>query len=804
MRHLRQAVRLAVRQPSFTGLIVLLLGLGVGGTTAMFSVMRAVLLKPLPYGDPNELVWMFGAFHLNDSAAVSPPDFLDYRARNTVFSSLGAMVIAPQTVTVARPSGPQRLSAAIVSADLITTLGVPPQTGRDFRRAEEQGAGAQAVIISHRMWRDEFGAAPDVLGRTVRVNDRVRTIVGVMPAGFALPFDPFIRLSDPVDLYVPLALDDPEAQVRRFHFLRLIGRLAGGASLRDAQAQMDVIARQLEAAYPENETWKLRLLPLHERLVGDLRQVLVTLMGAVLVLLMVACANVAGLLTARAVRRRPEFALRLALGASRPRLAGQLVVETLVLAAMGGLAGLLLGSWLVELLKTIGPRDLPRLNEIAVEPGVVAVALLVGGLASLAFGVYPALHAAGWDQPQAMRDGVRTIGSASRTRLRQGLVLVQVAMACTLLVSAGLFVQSLWRLQSVDPGFTARGVALARVSLPREKYADDARAGTWFSLLLERLESAPGVEAAGLGSSPPLTGVNDTAVHRLGRPPASDKERRFAQLRYVDGEYFAVLRMPVVAGRAFSAADRPGTAPVAVISRRMAEEFFPGEPAVGQQIVIDRGEATTAEVVGVVGDARLFGQEFDAPSIMYLSFRQMPAASTHIVLRLAGDAEGAGSVLRDAVRGLDPTVAVDRVEMLDAMLAAALAQPRFRTVLIVLFAAVALVLTLGGLYGTLAWMVAQRTQEFGIRVALGASPRELARLILREGSRIVLPGALLGLAGGVAAGRLIRGLLFQVTPFEPAVLVAVSAGLAALALSAMLGPARRAGRVDPAVALRAE
>ena len=725
MRHLRHALRLAIRQPSFTGIVVLMLALGVGGATAMFSVIRAVLLKPLPYGDPDALVWMFGAFRLNDSAAVSPPDFLDYRAKNTAFSSLGAMLIAPQTVTVVRSSGPERLTAAHVSAGLISTLGVPPRLGRDFRADEERNGGTQAVIISHRLWHDQFDAAPDVLGRPLRVDDRVRTIVGVTPAAFALPFDPFIRLTDPVDLYVPTAFDDPEMQVRRFHFLRLIGRLGPGVSMREAQSQMDVIARQLEAAYPENETWKLRLIPLHERLVGDLRRVLAALMGAVLVLLVIACANVAGLLSARGIRRQPEFALRSAIGASRGQLLTQLLVESLVLAATGGLAGLLLGSWLAQILKSLGPPDLPRLNEIAVDPVVIAFALLLGGITSVVFGVGPALQAAGRDEARSMRDGSRALGSRSRTRMRHGLVLVQVAMSCTLLVAAGLLVQSLWRLQSVDPGFAARGVTLARVSLPRDPYDDEQRAGTWFSALLERLASAPGIEAAGLGSTPPLTGANDTAVHRLGHPPASDKDRRFAQLRYVDGEDFAVLRMPLLAGRGFSAADRPGTAPVAVISRRMADEFFPGETAVGQRLVIDRGEATSAEVIGVVGDARLFGQQAEAPPITYLSFRQMPAPSTHIVLRLSGNAGAAGPMLRDIVRSLDPAVAIDRAQTLDALLEGSLAQPRFRTVLIVVFAGVALALTLGGLYGTLAWVVAQRTQEFGIRVALGASPREL-------------------------------------------------------------------------------
>ena len=337
MGHVRHALRFVGRQPAFSAAVVLMLALGVGGATAMFSIIRAVLLKPLPYERPGELVWMFGTFSQADSAAVSPPDFLDYRARSTAFSSLGAMVIAPQSVTVVHPSGPERLNAATVSAGLITTLGVPLTLGRDFRRDEEHGASA--VIISDRLWREQFHGAPDVLGRPLRVDERTFTIVGIAPPRFALPFDPFIRLTDPVDLYVPIALDDAEAQVRRFHFLRLIGRLAPGVTLAQAQSQMDVIARQLEAAYPENKTWKLRLLPLHERLVGDLRRVLFVLLAAVLVLLLVACSNVAGLLLARGVLRQPEIALRTALGASRRQLLVHLLAEALVLASLGGMCG---------------------------------------------------------------------------------------------------------------------------------------------------------------------------------------------------------------------------------------------------------------------------------------------------------------------------------------------------------------------------------------------------------------------------------------------------------------------------------
>jgi putative ABC transport system permease protein len=779
-----------------------MLALGIGGATAMFSVVRAVLLRPLPYERPNELVWMFGSFRQADSAAVSPPDFLDYRARNTVFASLGAMVIGPQSVTVMQPGGPERLTAATVSAGLITTLGVPLTLGRDFRRDEELKAAAQPVIISDRLWREQFHGARDVLGQTLHVDERVRTIVGVSAPRFALPFDPFIRLTDPVDLYVPLAFDDAEAQVRRFHFLRLIGRLEPGVSIGQAQSGMDVIAHQLEAAYPENATWKLRLLPLHERLVGDLRRVLFALLGAVLVLLLVACSNVAGLLLARGVLRQPEIALRAALGASRVRIVGHLLVEAGALALLGGIAGLLLGSWLVQVLKVVGPADLPRLSEIGIDPVVVAFALLLGGATSLVFGVVPALQATSSDPSRSLRDGVRTVGTRTRTRLRNGLVLAQVALSCTLLVSAGLLVRSLTRLQSVDPGFDSRGVVLAGVSLPSGSYASEEAAGLWFNALLERLSAMPGVEAAGLGSAPPLIGANDTLVHRPERPPASEQDRRFAQLRYIDGDYFPALRIPVLAGRAFTRADRLGAAPVVIVNRRMAEEFFPGERAIGRHLVIDRGTPLSAEVVGVVGDARIFGQQTQAPATMYLSSRQMPSPAAHVVLRMAGDPSGAGMLLRAAVQSVDRNVAVGRTQTLDGLLAGSLAQPRFRAILIACFAAVALTLTLGGLYGTLAWVVAQRTQEFGIRIALGAAPRELLRMMLGEGARMIAPGAVVGLAGGLAAGELFRDFLYEVEPFEPAVLLAVAAGLAALGMLAIIGPATRAAGIDPADALR--
>ncbi len=803
MAHWRDAFRIASRQPFFTLLIVTMLTLGIGGATAMFSAVRGVLLKPLRYEQPEQLVWMYGAFRLNDSASVSPPDFLDYRARNQVFESLGAMMIAPNMVTVAKASGPERLNMAYVSAGLITTLGVSPMVGRDFLREEESSTAAQPVIISERLWRERFGGSPDALGGTVRVDDKVRTITGVMPAGFALPFDSFIRLTDPVDLYAPLAFNDSEFQVRRFHFLRVIGRLKPGASIREAQANMDTIARQLEATYPENETWKLRLMSLHERVVGNLRQVLFVLFGGVLLLLVVACANVAGLLLARGVFRQNELALRAALGATRGGVLAQLLIESLALASMGAAAGLVLGWWLVQLMKRLGPADLPRLTDIGIDLTVIAFAVLLAVLTTLLFGAVPALHASRQDPADSLRQGGRVGGGRSRTRMRNTFVVAQIAVSCTLLAVAGLFVQSLWRLQSVDPGFNAHSVVLSQVSLPQDTFDSDAKVAIWYESLLARLSSAAGVEAAALVSAPPLVGAGDTAVHREGNAPASDADRRFAQLRFVGGDYFAALGMRVTSGRPFTPADRSGQPPVVVITEGMAREFFPQTNPVGQRLVIDRGEPTVAEVIGVVSDARLFGQASDAPTTMYLTSRQWPRRATHVVLRMATPSL-AGPLLRDTVRSLDRNVAVGRIQSLEQMLHESLAQPRFRTVLAMFFASIALALTLGGLYGSVSWAVAQRTREFGIRSALGARPRQLLTLVLRQGMWIIALGALLGLAGAYASGRFVQDLLYGTRPFEASVVTSVAILLVALSTAAMVVPAWRAGRIDPAITLRTD
>jgi putative ABC transport system permease protein len=805
MKDVRYAIRLFLRQPLFSTVVVATLALGIGGVATMFSVVNAVLLRPLPYDDPDELVWMYGAFRLNDSASVSPPDFIDYRERNDVFETLGAMMNGPSGVTATGAEGPDRLQATFVSAGLITALGVPPVLGRDLQRPEESLAGPQAVVISHRVWQDVFGGADDVLGRTLTVDARPRAVVGVMPAGFRLPYDEATLASRPIDLYLPLPLDAPETQVRRFHFLRLVGRLAPGVSLAQAQERLDVIARDLEATYPENETWRLRLLPLHEQVVGDVRQAILTFFAAVGLVLLIACANVASLLLARATSRQNEIAVRTALGASRSRVVRQLFVESLALALAGAAAGLVLAGWGIELLKQVGPANLPRLSTVTMDPVVMGAALMTAIGATVIFGLAPALQAARPAATSALGDGTRAGHSRSRVRLRQALVVLQVALSVMLLIGAGLLTRSLVRLQAVDFGFGTRGVLLASISLPPESYEGDEDVEPFFTTLSEKLNALPGVDAAALATSPPLVGGNDTSIHRPESPPATSADRQHTQIRWVQGRYFEALDIPLLSGRLLDdRRDGPDAPPAIVISRMLAENFFPDENPIGQRLTVDLRTPVTAEIVGVVADARVFGQVNGAPPLLYMSSRQSPTNFMNVIASTTMDPAALAGALRAAVRELDPTIAVDRIRRMHDLADASVASPRFRAGLIGSFAGVALLLTLVGLHGLLAYAVSQRRREIGIRLALGARADQVVGLVVRQGAALVAVGAILGLAGAMAANRLFSAMLFDVSTTDPLVFGLVTGGLIGVAVLAFVVPARRAARVDPVSALRSE
>jgi putative ABC transport system permease protein len=804
MRDLRYAFRLIRRQPMFAALVIATLTLGIGASTSMFSVVHGVLLKPLPYGDPDRLVWMYGSFRGSDSAAVSPPDFVDYRNRNEVFERLGAMAISPESVTVSGSGAPVRMRASRVSAELLSALGTVPALGRDFSRAEET-AGSDAIIVSHRLWQERFDGRADVVGQSIVVEGRAYAIAGVLPPGFTLPYDSFIRLTEPVDLYLPLALDDAEAQIRRFHSLRLIGRLKAGVALLQAQSQMDVVARQLEAMYPENETWRLRLVPLRERIVGGVRPVLQILMAAVTLLLLVSCANVASLLLARASAREPELALRRALGATRGSIVRQLLIEGLSLSLAGALCGLILTRWTIEALKQIGPAQFPRLEGISVDTVVVVFALAASVVTTLMFALAPAIPAARGTVAGSLRPA-RAITQDRQRRLGQrALVIAQLSVSVVLLSGAALLVRGFLRLVAIDPGFTASDVTLTPLPLPDDRYDADASIDGFYVALLERLIASPGIETVSLATAPPLAGANDTAVYREGRPPATASDRRFAQIRRIQGEYFRTLGIPIVAGRVFDdRVDRAGARDVAIVSRRMAREHFGSEDAVGGRVVVDLGEPVTAEVIGVAGDVRIFGRADEAPPMVYLHARQHPAAFMQVIVKAAVPPREVASTIRRQLQTLDPALAPGRTERMEALLADSIAQPRFAMLLIGSFAGLALTLTLVGLYGTLAYLVSQRQREFGIRLAMGATRGCIRRMVFRQGFALIACGVPAGIVLSLFTSRFASTLLLNVQGSDPMVLAGVAAILTVTSLAAMLGPAQRAAGVEPLAALRAD
>jgi len=812
LRDLRHALRALRHRRAFAVAAVLTIAIGIGATTAVFSVIDAALLRPLPYPDQDRMLDVSNTWDGTPRASVSPAEYFDYRqVVGGELSALGAVAFgAGNLVGVGEPV---RLRAGFVSADAFAALGVQPMLGRPFT-AEEDRAAADVALISHGLWTRQFGGDPAVVGRTVTVSGAATQIIGVLPPGFWLPDD--FTEATATELVVPLGLDPTTVTARGSHFLHLVGRLAPGGTPEQAGAALAAIAERFVADfpgdYPRDMRFGVTVTPLADRILGEARRPLLLLLGAAAFVLLVACANVANLMLVQLDHRRSELAVRTAIGAGRGRLLRQLLAESVTLGLLGGAAGVALAWWGTRLLLAVGPANLPRAGQITMDLRVLGVAAATAVGTGLLFGLLPALRGAGVSSAAALRERGR--GMTDRQgRLRNALVVGQVALALTLLTGAGLLGRSLGALRAVDPGFRQDHVLTARLTLASADYPSEPQVIGGFATIRDRVAAIPGVRAVGAVTNLPLaSGLGDLNIRIEGREQAEGEVSPRADWQVVTPGYFAAMGLALRRGRALDERDRDGAPGAVVINETMAERYWPGEDPLGARFVLGGNAGPgTVTVVGIVGDVRHGSLADPRVSQMYLPHAQFRfwnggsvVRSLTLVLRAAGDPASLGAAVRTAVRTVDPRLPVAELRTMDQVVSASLGRPRFVFTLAGAFAVVALLLGVLGVYGVLASGVARRTREIGVRLALGARGRDIALLFAHQGGRLVVTGILAGLAGAVVLGRFLRGLLFGVAPFDPVTLVAAPLTLALAAAVAVWVPARRATRLDPAATLRHE
>jgi len=798
---LRHSLRVLRRTPLFTACTIAALAIGIGSTTALFSVVHALLVKPLPYADAERLVvlWEHNLPRNRLRNVVSPANYLEWKARSQSFERMAALT--QNRVTLTGNGEPEELPTVVVTADLLDTLGVAPMLGRGFASGEDQEGAPRALVLGHGLWTRRFGSDPAVIGRTLTINGEPATVIGVMSRGFEV-------LGIPADLYVPFRLG---ASARRFSGRSIIGigRLKAGVSRDQAQAEMEGVMDGLRREQPDfNTGWSVNLVPLREQLVGDIRLAVLVLFGAVGAVLLIACGNIGSLMLTRASSRRRELAIRTALGASTGRLLWQLIGESLLLSIAGGALGLLLSVWISNTLTSwVSTRlPLPLLSQIAIDPSVLAFAALATVLTTLVCGLAPALGATGGSVVTALRDGAPNISGASRGRLmRQVFVVAEIALALTVVCGAGLLGRSLMELQRVRPGFSPASALSLRVTLPSRAYADSDAQHAFHTRVTDALQALPDVRAVGGTSFPPLAGVGPaTSFWRADAPQPPPNERPVVEARPVTAGYFHVMEIPFLAGRDLADSDTADRDPVAVINETFARQIYPGDNPIGRKFILNLGNPKPHEIIGVVGDVKLASVDGEVRPTAYLSSRQYAFGIMTYVVRTNGDPRLLGPSAVRVIREIDPLLPVASVRSLEEVFAESIARPRMIAVAMSVFAGAALLLAALGVYGIVAYSVSQRAREFGIRVALGAHPSQIVRMVVRQNLGVVAIGLLVGLACAIPAARLLRGLLFEVGPNDPATFGAIGSALAAIAIVASYLPARRGTRIDPVVTLKAE
>jgi len=799
IQDLRYAIRMLLKKPSFTIIVVLALGIGIGANTAIFSVVNAILLRPLPYKnfDRISMIWMS-----NPKLGVSEdwhsyPNYVDYKEQNQVFEDMAAFNTRSFNLTGA--GDPVRVVGVWNTASLFSVLGVDAALGRTFTEDEQEPGKDMLVVLSNGLWRRNFGGDASVIGQQISLNGINRTVIGVMPASFSFP-------EKTTEFWVPLTVTPQRRQARNSIAYKAVGRLKPGVTLAQAQADMAAIAKRLDDQYFQSD-YGVNLRLIHDQETHTVRSALLVLLGAVGFVLLIACANVANLLLARAAMREKEVAIRLALGARRWRIIRQLLTESVLLGVLGGAVGLLMAVWGLSALVALAPADIPRLDQTGIDARVLAFTLGISLVTGLIFGLVPALQASRPDVNDALKEGGRDSTGGGGARIRNLLVVSEIALSLVLLVGAGLLIRSFMRLQQFELGFNPEHLITMRVQLPGSKYKERKQVADFFQQLFERIEAVPGVQSAGAISTIFLSDTpNSTNFAIEGRPQATGAQSIEVPLDAVSAKYFKVMGIPLISGREFDDRDALGTPPVAIINETFANRFFPGEDPIGKRYVYG-GPAPDnpwITIVGVVGDMRRTGFDRPVRPETFLPESQNPDNALTVVARTSTDPASFAGMLRDQVWSIDRDQSVYDIKTMDQTLSEMLSQRRFNMLLLGIFASAALLLAALGIYGVISYSVSQRTHEIGIRMAMGAQSRDVLSLVVRHG--LVLTGA--GIAAGLITSfgltRLMATLLYGVSATDPVTFIAIPVVLAGVALGACFVPARRASRVDPIEALRYE
>ncbi len=806
---LRYGARMLMKKPAFTLIAVITLALGIGANTAIFSVVYAVLLRPLPYPQPERLVLLWTRLEKIglEQNWVSEPEVLDFREQSRLFESFG--VVSGSSFVLTGSGEPEQLNGAEISTNFFSVLRAKIEAGRDFSPDEEMPGAPRVAILSHSFWQSHFGGEQSVLGSTIYLSGRPTTVVGVMPANFALMVPQEALVPANVDVWIPYA-EDYAKKDRDSHGLTVIARMKPGVTLAQAQEEMNGIAGRLYTQYYTHTGFEVKVVSLHGDIVKKMRPALLVLLAAVGFVLLIACANVANLLLGRAAAREKELAIRAAMGAGRIRLLRQLLTESVLLALLGGAAGVMLAVWGVDALLALSPADLPRIDEVSIDARVLAFTFAVAALTGILFGLIPALKASRTNLTQTLKEGSRGVAGGGSHRLRRLIVVAEIALSLVLLMGAGLLMRSFFRLMRVDPGFDSHNVLTMKVQVPRTKYKDGPAVTTFYQQLVEKIQALPGVESAGAISQLPLSGDYWGGTLTFEGVTANAERGNMASfevdLRAITPDYFTAMKTPLIEGRFFTSRDVRAK-PCAIIDETLARRLWPDASPVGRRFAFGRFPEkpdTWVEIVGVVRHIRHHKLEANVREEVYLPHAAVSFTGMTLAIRTTTDPLNLAGAVRDTVRSIDRDQPVYRIRTMDELVARSLAPARFTLLLLLIFAGVAAVLAVVGIYGVMSHAVTERTHEIGVRMALGAEARDVLKLVVGQGLMLTLAGVAIGLAAAFAATRVMTGLLYGVTATDAVTFAVVPVLLAGVALAASFVPARRAMKVDPMVALRYE